>query len=51
MDGGASGEPWRQFVERVCGRHESLGSQAEIMIEAGDRIIIETPGGGGWGKQ
>jgi N-methylhydantoinase B/oxoprolinase/acetone carboxylase alpha subunit len=26
-----------------------LASQAQVAVEAGDRLIIETPGGGGYG--
>ena len=27
-----------------------LGSRAEVDVGVGDRVRIETPGGGGWGK-
>ncbi|HZV85601.1 MAG TPA: hydantoinase B/oxoprolinase family protein, partial [Brevundimonas sp.] len=37
-------------VERVGGRHEPLGSTAEVEMAAGDVFVIETPGGGGFGK-
>ncbi|GAA5862471.1 hypothetical protein JCM8547_002075 [Rhodosporidiobolus lusitaniae] len=29
----------------------NLGGKATVKMGAGDRIIIETPGGGGWGKE
>ena len=29
---------------------EELGSSAEISMHAGDTLVIETPGGGGFGK-
>lgn len=29
----------------------SLGGKASVWVEEGDRIVLRTPGGGGWGKQ
>ena len=28
-----------------------LGGTGTVHVEAGDRIVIKTPGGGGWGKR
>jgi len=36
-------------VLRGDGRVEELGSTAAVELAAGDRFIIETPGGGGYG--
>jgi 5-oxoprolinase (ATP-hydrolysing) len=27
-----------------------IAGKATVHVKAGDRLIIETPGGGGWGK-
>lgn len=37
---------------RKGAREETLkvGGKYTTRLEAGDRVIIETPGGGGWGK-
>jgi 5-oxoprolinase (ATP-hydrolysing) len=51
MHGGGSGMPGRQFIERADGRREELAPQDETTIEPGDRLIVETPGGGGWGQE
>jgi N-methylhydantoinase B/oxoprolinase/acetone carboxylase alpha subunit len=29
----------------------NLGGKATVKMGAGDRIVIETPGGGGWGQE
>jgi len=48
----AGGGPGRVGVNRVLrrdGRSETLQATAELAVDAGDRLRIETPGGGGWG--
>jgi 5-oxoprolinase (ATP-hydrolysing) len=50
MEGGATGELGRNFVERNDGRIEELEGCAQTVLEAGERIVIVTPTGGGWGK-
>lgn len=49
LGGGAPGSAGRQWVERADGsRHEMTGTdQAEL--RPGDALVIETPGGGGYG--
>jgi N-methylhydantoinase B/oxoprolinase/acetone carboxylase alpha subunit len=37
-------------VEHKDGTVEELGSTASIQLESGDIVVIETPGGGGYGK-
>ena len=37
-------------VERAEGRVEILGATATVEMQAGDIFVIETPGGGGYGK-
>jgi 5-oxoprolinase (ATP-hydrolysing) len=50
LAGGRDGEPGRNRVIRNNGRIETLGGTAEVEISAGDRLVIETPGGGGYGS-
>ncbi|MDJ0867573.1 MAG: hydantoinase B/oxoprolinase family protein [Myxococcota bacterium] len=49
LEGGASGAPGRNRVERGDGRVEAVDAQATLALGAGDRLVIETPGGGGFG--
>lgn len=50
LAGGAPGQVGRNRVERTDGAMEPLDSTAHIELQAGDALIIETPGGGGYGK-
>lgn len=47
--GGLAGATGSQWVIRADGRREPLGGIAACAMAVGDRIRIETPGGGGWG--
>nr|VFK10842.1 MAG: Hydantoinase B/oxoprolinase [Candidatus Kentron sp. LPFa] len=47
MAGGEPGRVGRNWVERADGRCEELASTEEVSMEAGDVLVIETPGGGG----
>jgi 5-oxoprolinase (ATP-hydrolysing) len=47
--GGSPGAPGRQRVLRATGEAVELGSVDGIDVAAGDRLLLETPGGGGWG--
>ena len=51
LQGGADGQPGKQKVIRKNGEEVELDSIQNINIEAGDRFVIETPGGGGFGEQ
>jgi N-methylhydantoinase B len=50
LEGGADGERGRAFIIRRDGRREELTSKGSWHLETGDRVRIETPGGGGYGK-
>jgi 5-oxoprolinase (ATP-hydrolysing) len=50
MAGGAPGATGRNAVERADGRIEPLAACAGTLMQPGDSFIIETPGGGGYGK-
>jgi 5-oxoprolinase (ATP-hydrolysing) len=49
MHGGEAGACGRNWVERANGERVELGGRASVEVEAGDRFVLETPGGGGWG--
>jgi 5-oxoprolinase (ATP-hydrolysing) len=50
MAGGKPGAVGLQSIVRSDGRVETLDGIDRAELEAGDRLIIETPGGGGWGE-
>ncbi|KAL4819976.1 Hydantoinase B/oxoprolinase-domain-containing protein [Aspergillus spinulosporus] len=51
MDGGQDGKRGRNtWVSGETGRAVTVGGKASVGVEAGDRMIIETPGGGGYGN-
>jgi 5-oxoprolinase (ATP-hydrolysing) len=49
MAGGADGEVGRQRLFRPDGTSRELASVDGCRVEAGDRLVLETPGGGGYG--
>jgi 5-oxoprolinase (ATP-hydrolysing) len=49
LQGGQPGQVGRNWVERSNGAIVPLGSQAEVQMQIGDLLGIETPGGGGYG--
>ncbi len=50
MAGGSPGKPGINRVERADGRVELLDHIGSTHMAAGDVFVIETPGGGGFGK-
>jgi N-methylhydantoinase B len=51
LSGGADGEFGRAFIVRRSGKKVELTSKGNWEMEAGDRVRIETPSGGGWGEE
>ncbi len=49
LHGGQSGKTGRQTLLR-SGTRTILGGSTTFEAQVGDRVIIETPGGGGWGE-
>ena len=47
--GGNAGQTGRNRIMRADGSIENLPACAEMKVTTGDCIIIETPGGGGYG--
>lgn len=51
LAGGEAGAPGRNMLIRLdTGEVEVLSSVAQASVRRGDRLIIETPGGGGYGE-
>ncbi|MGD1933917.1 MAG: hydantoinase B/oxoprolinase family protein [Candidatus Phaeomarinobacter sp.] len=51
LSGGSEGKPGRNALERADGSRTDLSSSDGADMQAGDTIIIETPGGGGFGSR
>ena len=49
LNGGSKGAPGRTVIIRRDGREEELPGKTSIRLRAGERVRIESPGGGGWG--
>jgi 5-oxoprolinase (ATP-hydrolysing) len=49
LEGGAPGALGRARIERRDGEIVELGATAQVLLQAGDVVVIETPGGGGFG--
>ena len=47
---GQSGQPGRQQLFRETGGVVELGSVDGCDVLPGDRLVMKTPGGGGWGQ-
>ena len=50
LNGGGEGKPGNQIIIRKNGEREKLAPVDGSALEAGDRFVIHTPGGGGFGK-
>ena len=50
LSGGADGRPGLTSVVRGNGSREELPGKTSVRLRPGERIRIESPGGGGWGK-
>src|ERR1700687_4290352 len=49
LNGGADGLPGNSSLLRQSGAVEKMPGKANVRLAKGERIRIETPGGGGWG--
>jgi N-methylhydantoinase B len=50
LAGGADGAPGKTFITRRDGSVEPMPGKFSTRLRGGERITIETPGGGGWGQ-
>ncbi len=51
LNGGKEGVPGKAEILRRNGRRDPLAGKASARLAKGDRVRIETPGGGGWGQR
>jgi N-methylhydantoinase B len=50
LHGGADGTRGRNSVVHADGTVEEVPGKASLTLEPGEVVVVETPGGGGWGK-
>jgi N-methylhydantoinase B len=50
LAGGAVGSPGKTTVMRSDGSVQMMPGKFSTRLRKGERVVIETPGGGGWGK-
>jgi N-methylhydantoinase B len=50
LAGGADGSAGKSFITRHSGAIEPVPGKFSTRLRKGERITIETPGGGGWGE-
>ncbi|PJX27659.1 5-oxoprolinase [Advenella sp. S44] len=50
LKGGEPGQTGKNFIERLDGTVTELGPQDSADLQPGDVFVIETPGGGGYGR-
>lgn len=48
--GGEPGAVGRNWIERADGSREEFGATHEAQLQSGDVFVIQTPGGGGFGR-
>ena len=49
LAGGGTAQTGRNWIVRADGRTEALQGADQAVMQPGDAIVIETPGGGGFG--
>jgi N-methylhydantoinase B len=50
LSGGGEGSSGRTLIIRRDGTAEEIGGKISVRLRTGERVRIESPGGGGWGK-
>jgi N-methylhydantoinase B len=51
LEGGGDGSPGANYLIRRNGKRQKLPGKTNLQLAPGDRIRIETPGGGGFGRK
>jgi N-methylhydantoinase B len=49
LAGGADGAPGHTLIVRRDGSAEEIPGKTSVRLRSGERVRIESPGGGGWG--
>ena len=50
LEGGEDGQRGKNLWIKKNGRVVNLGGKNTANMDAGDRIVVQSPGGGGWGR-
>ena len=50
LSGGADGAPGRTVIVRHDGTEEEIPGKTSVRLRSGERVRVESPGGGGWGR-
>jgi N-methylhydantoinase B len=50
LAGGSDGAPGKTEIVRRDGKREALPGKTSVSLKKGERIRIQSPGGGGWGR-
>ncbi len=50
LAGGTDGAPGRTLIIRRDGSAEEIPGKTSVRLRSGERVRIESPGGGGWGR-
>jgi len=50
LAGGADGAPGRTLIIRRDSSEEEIPGKTSVRLRSGERVRIESPGGGGWGR-
>ncbi|MGF7175601.1 hydantoinase B/oxoprolinase family protein [Azospirillum doebereinerae] len=50
LKGGADGALGRTWIQRADGSVQELAPQDRMAVQPGDALVVETPGGGGYGE-
>ena len=49
LHGGRDGSPGGNVAIRKDGSQQTIPAKGSVRLKRGDRVRIESPGGGGWG--
>jgi 5-oxoprolinase (ATP-hydrolysing) len=49
LNGGKPGKPGKQMIVRLSGQEEELAPAVSRSVDANEILVVETPGGGGFG--
>jgi N-methylhydantoinase B len=50
LEGASDGASGKTVIMRLDGSEEELPGKTSVRLQAGERVRVESPGGGGWGK-
>jgi N-methylhydantoinase B len=50
LAGGSDGTPGKTVITRRDGSEEELPGKVSVRLRAREKVTVESPGGGGWGK-